>query len=108
MIYSTVSPQNIPMIPRQALCFRYYSSFAWTTVVLHLPIGPSANIGPRLSILEMGKVESDTPMATRIRNGHNSAASEAIAAIFWYPKQGTFWTAHPPFCIQEVNGNRKA
>jgi hypothetical protein len=48
---------------------------------------PSTNIGPRISMPEMSKVDSDTSLGTRCRNGGDRRTSETMATIFWDPKQ---------------------
>jgi hypothetical protein len=46
----------------------------------------SPDIGPRRSVLEPTKVESDTFIATCVRNGHDCWAGQTMATIFGDPK----------------------
>jgi hypothetical protein len=51
-----------------------------------IPLRAFINVGPCGPILETRKVDSDSPSATGVRDGHDGGTSDAMAGILWDPK----------------------
>ena len=54
--------------------------------VAFLYAAQSVNIGPRGSISEIGEVNPDASITTRITDGNHGNMSKAITTVLWHPK----------------------